>query len=73
MKHALTLLLAWNLMAAPPQAAQVPAPVPAASQKIKKKGGKKKWIVLGAVAGGTAIALALTAKRLGNEGVGIFR
>lgn len=75
MKYALSLILAWNLMAAPPQAAQAPAPAPAASQpaqKIKKKGGKKKWIVVGAVAGGAVVALALVAKRFGNEGVRIF-
>lgn len=61
--------------------AQTPAPqtpqTPAAAAekktpKVKKKGGKGKWIVLGVVAAGATVALVVLNTRLGNEGHGIF-
>lgn len=41
-------------------------------QKARRKSGKKKWIIIGAVAGGAAVGYAIAAKRLGNEGIRIF-
>ena len=43
-----------------------------AAREPKRKSSKKKWIVIGVVAGGAAIGYAVAAKRLGNEGVRIF-
>ena len=48
------------------------APPPAPVQAVKKRGGKTKWIVIAAVAGGAAVGLVAVNKRLGNEGKGIF-
>jgi hypothetical protein len=50
-----------------------PVNPPAKDKQQIKKGNKKKWIVIAAVAGGAVVAIALVNKRLGNEGAGIFR
>lgn len=69
-KPILSLFLAASLLA---QQQPAPAPVPAPQQQTaKKKGGKKKWIIIGAVAAGVTVALIALNARLGNEGKGIF-
>ena len=55
-----------------PQRIPLKAKTPASQNKppatVKKKGGKAKWIVIGAVAGTAVVIGAIFAARLNNEG-----
>lgn len=69
MKTLLALLLAVSLTAQTPAPPPVDPPKPVT--KVKKS-GKKKWIILAAVAGGVIIGLVAANQRFGNEGRPIF-
>ena len=58
-----------SAQAPPPVSTPASAPAPV----VKKKSHKTTWIVVGVVAGSAAVALAITAKRLNNEGAGILK
>jgi hypothetical protein len=84
MKPILALCLAATLFAGPVPEAPMPVPQPPPqtqtqiqtqpqSQKLVKKSGKKKWIIITAVAAAATIAtIAAVNPRLANEGRGIF-
>ncbi len=49
-----------------------PAPTaPRVAKIVRKKGGKKKWIIIAAVTGGVVVGLLVLNARLKNEGRGL--